>query len=307
MIFSPVSLSVYPTLRSFFSENPYSLSIYSPASLIAWSYKLYKTYFALEDGQLYIAGQMDEDQDTSHLILPLSNPVAIYAPAALHDMASRCGFARYWYIPGDYLEKWERTEWERFFVIEEQPEYHDYVYRTEDLIGLKGNKFSKKRNLIHQFSRDYLRKDRVNIKEIGDGDIDECLKFLEIWCDQHDCDTDQETNLACEKNAVTTALKNMTGLEFKGIVIRIDGTVVAFGIGSRLNGKTATLNFEKADARIKGLYQFLDNECAKRLFQDYAYINKESDMNIPNLAESKQSYNPVLRVKSFKATLLLGP
>ena len=88
-----------------------------------------------------------------------------------------------------------------------------------------------------------------------------------------------------------------------GILIRIDGAVSAFGIGSRLNRTTATLNFEKAFSGIKGLYQFLDNECAKRLFSEFQYINKESDMNLPNLAESKQSYNPVLRVKSFALTL----
>ena len=87
------------------------------------------------------------------------------------------------------------------------------------------------------------------------------------------------------------------------ILVRIDDAVSAIGIGSRLNRTTATLNFEKALSGIKGLYQFLDNECAKRLFNEFQYINKESDMNLPNLAESKQSYNPILRVKSFALTL----
>ena len=100
-----------------------------------------------------------------------------------------------------------------------------------------------------------------------------------------------------------TTLKNMTRLESKGIQVRVDGKICAFGIGSRLNQTTATLNFEKADSGIKGLYQFVDNECARRLFSEFRYINKESDMNIPNLAESKQSYNPILRIPSFKLTL----
>lgn len=65
----------------------------------------------------------------------------------------------------------------------------------------------------------------------------------------------------------------------------------------------ATLNFEKAFSGIKGLYQYLDNECAKKLFKGFRYINKESDMNLPNLAEAKQSYHPLFRVKSFSLTL----
>jgi len=56
--------------------------------------------------------------------------------------------------------------------------------------------------------------------------------------------------LACEKNAVLTALENMERLEWKGLLIRVDGRVSAFGIGARLNETTATLNFEKADSGI---------------------------------------------------------
>jgi hypothetical protein len=63
------------------------------------------------------------------------------------------------------------------------------------------------------------------------------------------------------------------------------------------------LNYEKAFSNVKGLYQFLDNQCAKQLFAGYRYINKESDMSLPNLARMKRSYHPVLRVKSYQLTL----
>jgi len=302
MKFIPVTISDYQILKPFFSENPYSLSVYSPASIIAWSYQSFKAYYAIDNGDLLVAGQVSDEADNRHLILPLSHHT-VYTPNMLYNIAKRCGFERYWYVPGNYIETLDRTELDSFFILEEQREFDDYVYLTEDLIFLKGNKFSKKRNLLNQFAREYLRKNRVTVKDISEEDIGDCLNFLEIWCEQHNCDADQEINLACEKNAAITTLKNMSILESKGILIRVDGVVSAFGIGSRLNKTTATLNFEKADPRIKGLYQFLDNECAKRLFFEYLYVNKESDMNIPNLAESKQSYNPVLRVRSFKMNL----
>ncbi len=204
---------------------------------------------------------------------------------------------------GDYLEKFDCSELESIFILDEQEGFGDYIYLTEDLINLTGNRFSKKRNLIHQFSREYILKDRVKVEGILPGNVEECLQFLEIWCEQHRCDVDQENNLACEKNAAITTLKNMSLLESKGIQIRIDGRISAFGIGSQLSKTTASLNFEKADPEIKGLYQFLDNECAKRLFSGFLYVNKESDMNIPNLAESKQSYNPIHYIKSYSLTL----
>lgn len=303
MNFKPVSIDDYKILKPFFSENPYSLSVYSPASIIAWSYRTFKADYAIDDGNLYICGYEEDHPLERHLILPVSSQRISFTPSMLYDTARKTGFDLYWYVPGDYLETLDSDELKSLFLIEEQPGFKDYVYLTEDLIHLRGNRFSKKRNLINQFTREYLRRNRVKVDEIRPEDVDECLQFLELWCDQHACDTEQESSLACEKHAVITTLKNMNRLESKGIQVRLDGKIYAFGIGSRLNQTTATLNFEKADSGIKGLYQFLDNECARRLFSEFRYINKESDMNIPNLAESKQSYNPILRIPSFKLTL----
>lgn len=303
MNFKPVSIDDYKILKPFFSENPYSLSVYSPASIIAWSYRTFKADYAIDDGNLYICGYEEDHPLERHLILPVSSQRISYTPSMLYDTARKTGFDLYWYVPGDYLETLDPNELKSLFLIEEQPEFKDYVYLTDDLVHLRGNRFSKKRNLINQFTREYLRRNRAKVDEIRPEDVDECLQFLELWCDQHACDTEQESSLACEKHAVITTLKNMDRLESKGIQVRVDGKISAFGIGSRLNQTTATLNFEKADSGIKGLYQFLDNECARRLFSEFRYINKESDMNIPNLAESKQSYNPILRVPSFKLTL----
>jgi hypothetical protein len=318
MNFKPVAIDDYRILKPFFTGHPYSLCVYSPASLIAWSFRSFKAYYAIEEGKLFIAGEMEEGDillqgvppnstmphrvTNRHLILPLAQG-RLFSPAELHRHAERFGFERYWRVPADYIETLDRSELEAFFDVEEQMGYEDYIYLTEDLIHLKGNKYSKKRNLINQFTREYLRKDRVEVEEILAKDVTECLQFLEIWCDQHDCEADPESDLACEKNAVITALENMERLEWKGLLIRVDGRVSAFGIGARLNETTATLNFEKADSEIKGLYQFLDNECAKRLFRRFRYLNKESDMNLPNLAESKQSYSPVLRIKSYALIL----
>jgi hypothetical protein len=302
MNFKPLAVSDFDTLKTFFVEQPYSLSIYSPASLIAWSNLIFKSRYAVVDGILLIAGEPEDHPEDRHLILPVSRE-RLFSPAELHRFARELGFKQYWYAPGDYLKILDRSEFEALFSIEEQKEFSDYIYLTEDLIHLKGNKFSKKRNLIHQFARAYLRKGRVVVENIHKEHVDECLQFLEIWCIEHACDVDQNSSLACEKAALVTTLKNIEYLESKGVLIRIDGAVSAFGIGSRLNRTTATLNFEKAFSGIKGLYQFLDNECAKRLFSEFQYINKESDMNLPNLAESKQSYNPVLRIKSFALIL----
>lgn len=302
MKFRPISVADYSILKPFFVAQPYNLSVYSPASIIAWSNCILRAHYIIVDDVLFISGEAKQKPEDSHLILPISKN-RLFSPEELYGFARELNFNQYWYVPGDYLDALRQHDLEKSFIIKEQMEFEDYVYLTEDLIHLKGNRYSKKRNLIHQFTRRYLRDNRVVVERITEEEVDECLQFLEIWCNQHACDVDQEISLACEKKAVIETLKHIGQLESKGILIRIDGAVSAFGIGSSLNESTATLNFEKAHSNIKGLYQYLDNECAKGLFSGYRYINKESDMNLPNLAESKQSYNPIMRVKSFALSL----
>jgi len=302
MTFKPLEVADYKTLKNYFSEQPYNLSIYSLASLIAWGNQMFRTSFMLRDGICFIANEREKGGDSRHLILPVSGQ-RIFKPSELHDYARDLGYRKYWFVPGDYLELFNRSEWSNFFTLEEQKEFEDYVYRTDDLIELKGNRYSKKRNLLSQFKRHYLFYDRVSVEPIRTDDVKECEHFLDIWCEQHACSEAEQASLACEKSALITTLHHLSRLESMGILVRIDGVVSGLGIGSRLNETTVTLNFEKAFGEIKGLYQFLDNECAKRLFGSFSLVNKESDMNLPHLAEAKQSYYPCHRVKSFELGL----
>jgi uncharacterized protein len=290
--------SDYPTLKDYFKNQPYNLSVYSLLSLIAWNNGPVRTYYNREGDCLLIGTESTLKPEERSLILPLCG-ARLFTPEQLHDLAIDHGFIHYCFVPGDYLDAIGRQNAERWFKITEQPEFEDYVYKSEDLIHLKGNRYAKKRNLIHQFVRDYDQNGRVMVEDLKSADADACLAFLDQWCRQRQCDLEHDEGLACEKRALTTALTHMDLLEGRGIAVRIDGRINAFAIMSHLNEKMGVLNFEKAFSNIRGLYQFLDHECCKRLFSQYEFINKESDMNIPELAQSKKSYHPTLRIKSY--------
>ena len=302
MQFKPLEPSDYAKLKPFFERQPYRLSIYSLLSLIAWSDCLYKTHYALDGNTLIIGNESPANPDDRYLILPLSGLEA-FTPERLYDLAIDLGYRSYRFVSEDYLEAATPRKTGHWFEITEEPEYEDYVYSTDDLARLRGNRYAKKRNLIHQFSRDFLFPGRVEVTALSADLAGECLAFLEKWCEQRNCDIESDNNLACERQAVIRTLHHLDLLEGHGIVVRIDGAVSAFAIASRLNEDTGVLNFEKAFSDIRGLYQFLDNECAKRLFAGCRWINKESDMNIFELAQSKKSYHPVLRVKSYRLDL----
>lgn len=302
MKFKKLEVADYGLLKPYFARIPYRLSVYSLPSIIAWSNCVFEAGYAVTGGLLVIANESEQRPDDRHLILPLSLEGDV-PPSSLRAIAVESGFPRYGCVSGDYVER-HREALESMFDLEEQQEFEDYVYLAEDLATLKGNRYVRKRNLIHQFEREYMGNGRrARVEPITRDDVPECLAFLEAWCAQRDCSVDGDIDLACERRAVITSLENFEAFELAGILVRLDDRVSAFGIASRLTDDTGVLNYEKAFADVKGLYQYLDNECAKRLFTGFRYINKESDMNLPNLAAMKKSYHPVSRVKSYKLTL----
>jgi hypothetical protein len=297
-----ISVEDYKLLNPYFVNQPYRLSIYSLLSVIVWSGQKYTSSYTIEDGAVILGNEAINNPQDRYLVLPV-NSKGSFSPEYLHQLARRLDYREYWFVPGDYLQQFDLADIESLFIVSEQPEYEDYIYLTDDLAFLKGNRFSKKRNLIHQFDRTFKDTGRVAMERLTTSHTEESLDFLTKWCAERDCEGPENESLACEKRALTTALRSVDTLEGVGLLIRIDGVVSALALASRLNDTTGVLNFEKAFSDIRGLYQFLDNECAKQLFTDYRYINKESDMGLPDLAHSKKSYYPVDRLKSYKLTV----
>jgi len=298
-----LALEDYPLLRPYFACQPYGLCTYSLPSLIVWSNHVFQTFYAVENDSVIIANESGCRPEENHLLLPVG-PNGLPAPEELAALALQTGYRQYGSVPEDYLEQMGREKIGQYFIVSDQPEYDDYIYLTGDLSQLKGNRYAKKRNLLHQFSRDYLQPNRVVTGPITAAVVAECLECLEKWCEIRNCDVEQESNLACEKEAVINALHHFSQLDMKGLYVRIDGEVSAFCLSSHLRPDMGVMNFEKALPHIRGLYQYLDNECAKLLFNGYQYINKESDMGLPALAESKNSYHPAFKIKSYRLILL---
>lgn len=304
MQFKQLSPNDYQSLKPFFKHLKYGHSEYCLPTLLAWITDEYQPYGTIVDNTLFIAAEY-KDKALRHLALPVS-PDREYSPAQLRNIALDLGFVQYWFVPECYINRYGEKEILRYFLIREQKDSKDYIYRTEDLIGLTGNKYSKKRNLINQFQRNYINKGRVDLEEISSKNTKDCIDFLEEWCKKRGCDEHDAADLACEKLAATNLLNNIDLFDSRGLLLRIDAIACAFGIASPLTEKMAVLQFEKAFENIKGLYQYLDNECIKRLCKGYEYVNKENDMSIAGLVKAKKSYHPVRYIRAFQLTLKNG-
>ena len=302
MDFKTLTPADFATYKPYFADQRYRLCDYALASIIAWQNAFYHPLVAVHDGFLVVAAEFAKDPDQRHLMLPIS-PGGGMAPERLADLVAAAGHDSVWFVPQAYLDTYGVDAVGARFHIRRDPETDDYIYRREDLAELAGGKYAKKRNLVRQFTRSHVDTGRAMVGPITTEDVEDCVAYLHHWCETRDCDVDTDTDLACERDAATNTLENMDLLEVRGLHLRIDGEVRAFGVSARLTPEMATLQYEKADASVKGLYQYFDQQCARQLFNGCAYINKESDMGIPGLAKSKRSYYPVEMVEAYKLKL----
>ncbi len=300
--FKPLKPIDHDNYRSYFKNQRYPLCAYALSSIIAWTNKEYKPFGAEFEGAFIVASEFEKEKKNRHLLLPIS-PEREFSPDELASLSKMSGYTQYWFVPEEYVNRFGQDAVEKYFQVKPHAAYDDYVYLAEDLAELTGNRYSKKRNLIKQFRRNYVDQGRVEVEPIDENNAESCLIFLEEWCEERDCDSDDQVDLSCEKKAAINTLNHIAVFDLKGLLLRIDGKVNAFGISAPVTQDMATLQYEKAFSRIKGLYQYFDNACAQRLFDGFVYLNKESDMGIPGLAKAKKSYHPVKIVKSFKLVL----
>jgi hypothetical protein len=249
MILKPLTVEDYGKLKPLFRNQSLPLSVYSLPSLIVWSGQGFETRYTVIDDALIIGNLSVMNPEDRHLLMPVTAG-ADYGPDRLCDLARSLDFANFWYVPESYVSLYGPTEIEGRFRVAEQREFEDYIYLTEDLADLRGNRYSKKRNLIHQFTRFYDGDGRISVEALTQDLVGESIDFLQKWCADRSCEVDQEESLACEKRAFLAALRSISALEIMGLVVRVDGIVSALGIGSHLRPDTAVLNFEKAYSKI---------------------------------------------------------
>jgi uncharacterized protein len=172
----------------------------------------------------------------------------------------------------------------------------DYLYLREELATLPGSRFHKKKNRISYFTsrHDYT------VALFSGEHLNGCLNLLDKLV-QSSLD-DIGSSLRMEMEATYEALRCAELLGLEGIVVIVNENVAAFSLGERLNRDTAVCHFEKADPFTEGLYQLVNREFARLLFQECRYLNREQDLGDMGLRSAKLSYHPVELVKKYLVT-----
>lgn len=183
------------------------------------------------------------------------------------------------------------------FKIYEDRDSFDYIYSSEKMITLSGKKLHSKRNHLKRFESNY----DYTHSEICERDFDDCIAFAAKSYNENLSYDD--ASAVGEQYAIHTFFENFERLDMHGAVLRIDGKVCAFTLGSAINKSVCDINIEKADRNFEGSYTAICNSFAKLYGCNFEYINREEDLGLEGLRKSKLSYCPEFLLKKYRVII----
>lgn len=184
------------------------------------------------------------------------------------------------------------------FEITTNRDESEYIYTVEKLSSLAGKKLHGKRNHIARF------KDNPdwNYEDISDSNMKDCLIMNDEWCKMYNCIDDPSLNH--ELCAVKEAFANYKELGLVGGLIRREGKVIAYTVGSQITEDTFDIHIEKAFANIQGAYPMINQQFVQHNCQEYMYVNREEDLGDEGLRKAKTSYYPDILLDKYVARLI---
>ena len=227
---------------------------------------------------------------------PDNEPPYFFEPLGINDIEGTIETCLS-YIPrfSRIPEKFVKTHFEGKdgYKIEPVRDHFDYLYRTEDLIALKGKKYDGKRNRIKRFLKSNIPIYQKLTEELAP----DCFKLLNKW-------GRNKAAGVCFDEPIKEALNNLAGLNVEGAVIKINGKVEAFTIGENLAHDTAVVYIEIANPDIEGLSQYINQQFCRNEWAGAAYINREEDLGNAGLRRAKLSYHPYQLIKKYDVTVI---
>lgn len=189
------------------------------------------------------------------------------------------------------------------FRVHTDRDSFDYLYAISDLCDLSGRKYQKKRNHLNRFLQE---NPTARTEPITDENLPEVRAMVEQWYTLR-LQEDPTRDFHMERAAIGRALGHLRELQLEGLLLRVEGTVVAMTLGSRLSENTFDVHFEKAFDRLDGAYAAINRDFARYLREKYpalVYLNREDDMGLEGLRQAKLSYHPAMLGEKYWACLL---
>lgn len=291
-------------LKFYLGDHSYYGCHLTITNLILWS-GFYKTKYTIIDDMLVFCKVKGDKPVTFSFPIGKADAKTAFDSIVAYYEAEGLPFSMFLVEKEMFaqIEAWYPGKYQYESVMDDA----DYLYESEKLATLSGKKLHGKRNHINRFIETYPD---YQYETMDDGNWEECLKLLKDWNaakqedDEEDIDENIKAERAYEERIVQYAMEHRELLGMKGALLRVDGKVIAFTMGTPINKKVFDVQFEKAYATIQGAYAMMNREFVRNELLEYEFINREEDLGVPGLRKAKLSYYPVRMVEKGTVTLL---
>lgn len=198
-------------------------------------------------------------------------------------------------VPEALVHIWQKALPDLVETGEERGQW-EYLYRQEELATLAGNRFHKKRNHYNSFIKTYGKPD---YRGVTDAMVEDVLGVQDDWCQWHECS--DSPSLLAENEAINRVLTHWDAFRgLTGASLYVEGRMIAFSVGERLDDESLGVHFEKGLNGYKGVYQAMNCEFARHAGAGLRWINRAQDLDEEGLRQAKMTYLPADFLRKYK-------
>ena len=270
------------TLRTYLDRERFRACDYSAGNLVLWA-GVYDTCFAVAQDTLFIrfraAGEV-------RFAFPMGSRDLNAAFAWLQDYCGRNGTPfRMDIVEPEMFERIEAA-FPGQYDITYNRDSADYIYNASELASFSGKRYHGKKNHVNEFKRSFPD---WSYQPITRENTPACIEMAKAWCVENGCCGDRSK--AAELCVLIRALENREALGLTGGCLLAEGRIVALALGERC-GDMLIEHFEKAFADVSGAYPMICQQFALHEAGEAVFVNREEDMGVDGLRQSKESYRP---------------
>lgn len=298
MQLQPLTRNDKPIFARYVQQTCPRLSSYAFAPLYIWR-DHFALYWGELKGHLCVFAKQNDDYFMPILPIPYADNSCSYlnvvrkAYQFMLELSRNPHIARIENVPQEMLAFFEKHGFSA--TLKES----EYLYETEALSTLSGNRYKSKRSAYNAFVKRYPS---ATLSPYCPSDQDGCFALYDAWRTERAAQCDDEIYCAMledSRSAHRISVAYADALGLLGRVVRIDGEIKAYTFGYPLNSDTFCVLFEVADLRIKGLAQFIYREFCRELMGTYKWINAMDDSGLENIRRVKRSYHPTHLIPSY--------
>lgn len=254
------------------------------ANIFCWA-SFYGNEICESDGFLLVRLLVDGRKKTGYLE-PLGEGDVKKVVGLLAEDAARLGQPlRLQSLSQGFADTLSRIDTDNRLFVFENRDFFDYLYSAESLRSLRGKKLQPKRNHVNQFKRAY----DYRYESLTPAHKDEVFALLHKWREGKHAD---DRSIDVEEQVIRTGMENFNALGLLGGALYVGGRMVAFTYGSPLNDDTFCIHIEKADTDFESSFPMINQLFVNSLPEKYLCINREEDLGLRGLRNSKLSYQP---------------